>query len=94
MSLHVVWYDGQRGSTWELAYDAGRADMKTAATFTGTGDGRWHHAAITLQDAVFRHGGTRGSDLALLNTDDRNDVFSLIEVHRGPPAQARRGWPR
>jgi len=39
---------------------------------SGEGDKRWHHETVTLEDAVLRHGGTKGSDLALVNTDRRN----------------------
>ena len=85
MSITVVWYDGQAGSTWKLDYDAGTPTMKTALIVTGKGDKQWHHEAVTLRDAVFRHGGTKGSDLALVNTDAKDDIFSLIEVHRGEP---------
>jgi hypothetical protein len=42
MSIHVVWYDGQKGSTWKLVYDAGQTTMKTALEVTGTGDRKWH----------------------------------------------------
>jgi hypothetical protein len=38
---------------------------------------------ITIKDAVFKNGGTKGSDFELLNADDKDDVFSLVEVHRG-----------
>ena len=97
MSITVVWYDGQAGSTWKLDYDAGAATMKTGLTVTGQGDKKWHHEAVTLRDAVFRQGGTKGADLALVNTDDKDDIFSLVEVHRGeaevpalrPPAEVR-----
>ena len=97
MSITVVWYDGQAGSSWRLDYDAGTPAMKTGLTVTGTGDKTWHHEVVTLQDAVFRHGGTNGSDLALVNTDAKDDIFSLIEVHRGrletpvllPPASGK-----
>jgi hypothetical protein len=85
MTITVVWYDGEAGSTWKLNYDAGGSAMKTAVTVTGTGDKQWHHEVVTLKDAVFRHGGTKGSDLALVNADDKDDIFSLIEVHRGEP---------
>ncbi len=85
MSITVVWYDGQAGSSWKLDYDAGTPTMKTAQIVTGKGDKQWHHEAVTLRDAVFRHGGTKGSDLALVNTDAKDDIFSLIEVHRGEP---------
>jgi len=85
MTIHVVWYDGQQGSTWRLDYDAGAPTMKTALSITGTGDQKWHDETVTLNDAVLHHGGTKGSDLALVNTDDKDDVFSILEVHRGVP---------
>ena len=85
MSITVVWYDGQVGSTWKLDYDAGTPTMKTALSVTGKGDKQWHHETVTLKDAVLRHGGTKGADFALVNTDDKDDIFSLIEVHRGMP---------
>jgi hypothetical protein len=85
MTITVVWYDRQAGSTWRLNYDAGSSAMKTAVTVTGKGDNKWHHEVVTLKDAVFRRGGTKGSDLALVNADEKNDIFSLIEVHRGEP---------
>jgi hypothetical protein len=83
MSIHVLWYDGQVGSTWKLVYDAGDATMRTACTVTGKGDGKWKSEIVTLKDAVFARGGTRGCDFALINTDDQDDIFSLIEVQRG-----------
>jgi hypothetical protein len=85
MTIHVVWYDGQQGSTWRLDYDAGTPTMKTALSISGTGDQKWHDETVTLNDAVLHHGGTKGSDLALVNTDDKDDVFSILEVHRGVP---------
>jgi len=83
MSITVVWYDGQEGSTWKLDYDAGAPTMKTGLSVTGKGDKQWHHEVVTLQDAVFRHGGAKGADLALVNTDGKDDIFSLVEIHRG-----------
>jgi hypothetical protein len=32
---------------------------------------------------VLRQGGPKGADFALVNTDAKDDIFSLIEVHRG-----------
>ncbi len=39
---------------------------------SGEGDKQWHHETVTLEDAVLRHGGMKGSDLALVNTDRRD----------------------
>jgi hypothetical protein len=83
MTMTVVWYDKTAGSTWALDYDAGMAAMKTALTVTGKGDKQWHHATVTVEDAVLRQGGIKGSDFALVNTDGKDDIFSLMEVHRG-----------
>ncbi len=83
MTITVVWYDATAGSSWKLAYDAGQAEMKTGLVVTGKGDKQWHHEVVTLNDAVFRQGGTKGADLALVNTDATDDIFSLVEVHRG-----------
>ena len=83
MTITVVWYDARDGSSWKLDYDAGLATMKTALTVTGKGDKKWHHEMVTVNDAVLRHGGIKGADFALVNTDEKDDIFSLIEVHRG-----------
>jgi hypothetical protein len=39
MSIHVLWYDSQAGSTWKLVSDAGRATIQPAPSVTGTRDG-------------------------------------------------------
>ena len=83
MTMSVVWYDKTAGSTWKLDYDAGKEGMKTALNVTGKGDKQWHHERVTVEDAVLRQGGTKGADFTLVNTDDKDDIFSLIEVHRG-----------
>jgi len=83
MTLYVTWFDQTCGSTWKLAYDTGASEMKTAIAVTGSGDNKWHEASVTVTDAVFARGGASGSDIALINTDDKDDVFSIIEVHRG-----------
>ena len=79
----MIWFDQQEGSTWSLDYDAGDPSMKTAFSITGTGDKLWHNKTITLTDAVLKQGGTKGSDFAMVNTDDKDDIFSIMEVHRG-----------
>ena len=83
LTITVVWYDATEGSTWKLDYDAGKPGMKTALSVTGKGDRKWHHERVVVDDAVLRHGGPKDADFALVNTDDKDDTFSLIEVHRG-----------
>lgn len=83
VTITVVWYDATAGSTWKLDYDAGGVGMKTALTVVGKADRKWHHETVTVEDAVLRRGGIKGADFALVNTDDKDDIFSLLEVHRG-----------
>jgi hypothetical protein len=83
MTINIVWFDGEVGSKWKLDYDGGAKAMKTAVNIIGKGDKKWHHETVTIKDAVFRYGGINGSDLALINTDDKDDIFSIIEVKRG-----------
>lgn len=82
VTVRIIWYDRHAGSSWKLVYDAGETKMKTARTFTGQGNNQWRTEIIHLTDAVLDHGGDRGSDFAVVNTDEKDDLFSLIEVHR------------
>lgn len=82
VTIRIIWYDEHVGSTWKVTYDAGEPEMKTARTFTGQGTNQWRTETVQLTDAVLDHGGDRGSDFALINTDDKDELFSLIEFHR------------
>lgn len=48
---------------------------------------KWIEKSVTLTEAVMRRGGTIGRDIALLSTDDRDDVSSMLEAHRGSPQE-------
>ncbi|HUT94944.1 MAG TPA: beta-galactosidase [Thermoguttaceae bacterium] len=82
VTIRIVWYDQHPGSTWKLLYDAGSGEMKTGYDAEGRSDCQWRTETIQLSDAVMDHGGDRGSDVALVNIDDKDDLFSLIELHR------------
>ena len=88
MTISIVWYDNIKGSTWKLAYDAGKSEMKTALAVIGKGNKQWRHETVTINDAVLRYNGTKGSDFALVNTDAKDDIFSLIEVQRGASGES------
>jgi len=82
LTFRVVWYDNTTGS-WGFSYDAGKGNFKSAKTFTGTGTNRWREETFTITDAVMNHNGPRGADIALVNLDDKDKIFHLIEVRRG-----------
>jgi len=83
LQIRIVWLDNNTGA-WKLTYDAGE-EMKTAFSVQGKNTGKWQEKTITLTDAVMKHNGPRGSDIALVNTDDKDDIFHIIEISREIP---------
>ncbi len=93
VTMSVIYYDKNPGSTWELKYDAGAGNFKTAFAVTCAGTKTWLKRTIVLTDAEMLNNGPNGSDFALVNTDTLDDVFHLIELERGgtpqdPPGQS------
>jgi hypothetical protein len=82
LTFRVVWFDNTTGS-WGFSYDAAKGKFKSAKIFSGTGTNRWREETFTIPDAVMNHQGPQGADIALVNLDDKDKVFHLIEVHRG-----------
>ena len=81
LTFRVVWFDNTTGS-WGFSYDAGKGNFKSSKTFTGTGTNRWREETFTITDAVMNHNGPQGADIALVNLDDKDKIFHLIEVQR------------
>jgi hypothetical protein len=88
LTFRVVWFDNTTGS-WGFSYDAGKGNFKSAKTFVGQGTGRWRDETFTITDAVMNHNGSQGADIALVNLDDKDKLFHLIEVQRGDPKTVR-----
>jgi hypothetical protein len=81
LTFRVVWFDNTTGS-WGFCYDAGKENFKSAKTFVGQGTERWREETFTITDAMMNHNGPQGADFALVNLDDKDKVFHLIEVQR------------
>ncbi len=81
-TFRVVWFDNTTG-TWGFSYDAGNGNFKSAKTFTVTGTNRWRKETFTITDAVMNNHGPQGAEVALINLDDTDERFHLIEVQRG-----------
>jgi hypothetical protein len=84
LNFRIVWYDNTNGS-WGFSYDAGKGNFKSAKTFKGTGTNRWREETFTITDAVMNNNGPQGADIALINLDDRDKIFHIIEVQREMP---------
>ncbi len=82
IEVKVIYFDEFEGSTWELRYDNGSEDLALALRVEGEGDGVWKSRTVTLTDAVLERNGPMGADLALINMDEHDDKFHMLEVRR------------
>ncbi len=82
VNIRVIYYDDVSGSTWQLKYDAGVGNFKTAYTGTCTGSNTWKTETVEIADAVMLHNGPNGADFALVNSDGQDDIFHMIEIEK------------
>lgn len=80
VTFSIIYYDKNEGSTWELKYDAGNENFITATTVICTGSNTWKTEEVTVTDAVMLHNGPQGADFALINNDNKDDIFHMVEV--------------
>jgi hypothetical protein len=79
ITLKLIYLDQGTGN-FSVRYDASADPDKTAINITKTNSGRWVEKSITIADAAFANKGPRNSDFSLVNEDDEDDVFHLIEI--------------
>ncbi len=81
IDVRIVYLDAGRGR-WALRYDATGNPEQVALEITKTGSNEWKEARVTLRDAAFENRGPRGADVMLVNLDDEDDTFHLVEITR------------
>ncbi|MFZ5833223.1 MAG: hypothetical protein ACOY3P_24305 [Planctomycetota bacterium] len=79
--LRIVYFDRGTGQ-WALRYDAVADANKTAQTVRKSDSGRWKEILVDIADGRFAGRGEHGADISLVNVDDENDIFHMIEVIR------------
>lgn len=81
VTVRIVYYDVGEGS-WALKYDAVNDTEKTAMVVHKENTRLWKEKSIILSDGMFANRGPRNADLMLVNTDDQDDIFHMIEITR------------
>ncbi len=81
VQVSIVFLDSGTGS-WQLKYDAISQKSKTAITVNKTNTGKWKRVNVELTDAYFGNRCPNGADLMLVNSDDSDDIFHLIEINK------------
>lgn len=82
ITLRVVYYDKGEGS-WALKYHASGDKEKTAFTLKKTNTGKWKHKIVNIPDGMFSNGCENNADLMLVNTDNEDDIFHMLEINKG-----------
>ncbi len=81
IKVKIIYFDDGTGS-WSLHYDAVGNEDSVALTVNKTNTGRWTDTSVVLDNAYFGNRGPHGSDLSLINTDNKDDIFHMVEIIR------------
>jgi hypothetical protein len=81
INLKIIYLDKGTGK-FSIRYDSSSSPDKIAATITKVNSGNWVTKSIAIDDGVFANKGPRNSDLSLVNEDNENDIFHMIEITR------------
>jgi hypothetical protein len=84
ITLKIIYLDKGSGN-FSVRYDSSSDPDKTAVIITKTNSGRWVSKSITIADGAFANKGLRNSDFSLVNEDNEDDVFHMIEIMKGNP---------
>lgn len=79
ITLKLIYLD-QGAGKFSVRYDASSDPDKAAVSITKNNSGRWVSKSITIQDGKFANKGPRNSDFSLVNEDNEDDVFHMIEI--------------
>ena len=79
ITLKIIYLDKGIGK-FSVRYDSSSDSDKTAIFITKANSDRWVSKTITIADGVFANKGTRNSDFSLVNEDNEDDVFHMIEI--------------
>jgi hypothetical protein len=84
VTLKLIYLDQGTGK-FSVRYDSSSDPDKTGIIITKANSGRWIEKKITIEDGAFANKGPRNSDFSLVNEDDEDDIFHMIEIEKGQP---------
>jgi hypothetical protein len=84
ITLKIIYLDKGTGK-FSVRYNSSSDTDKTAISITKSNSGRWVSKSITIADGAFANKGPRNSDFSLVNEDNEDDVFHMIEIMKGNP---------
>jgi hypothetical protein len=79
ITLKIIYLNKGTGK-FSIRYDSLIDHDKIAATISKTNSGRWVSKSINITNGAFANKGARNSDFSLVNEDNEDDVFHMIEI--------------
>ena len=79
ITFKIIYLDKGTGK-FSIRYDSLIDHDKIAATISKTNSGRWVSKSINITNGAFANKGARNSDFSLVNEDNEDDVFHMIEI--------------
>jgi hypothetical protein len=84
ITLKIIYLDKGSGN-FSVRYDSSSNPDKIAVTISKANSGRWVSKSIVIADGAFANKGPRNSDFSLVNEDNEDDVFHMIEIMKSNP---------
>ena len=84
ITLKIIYLDNGIGK-FSVRYDSSSDSDKIAINIIKANSGRWVSKTITIADGAFANKGPRNSDFSLVNEDNEDDVFHMIEIMKSNP---------
>ena len=79
ITLKIIYLD-QGSGKFSVRYDSVSDPDKIGITITKTNSGKWVEKSLIIADGEFANKGPRNSDFSLVNEDDEDDVFHMVEI--------------
>jgi len=79
INIKLIYLDEGIGK-FSFRYDGVSNPDKTGITITKTNSGKWVKKTITIKDGAFANRGPKNSDFSLVNEDEEDDIFHMIEI--------------
>lgn len=81
VTIDITYLDNGGGS-FQLFYDALNNSDKGSVTITTGNTNKWKKVTVTLNNAYFGNRGPRQSDFSIRSTNNKNVIFSVVELSR------------
>lgn len=81
LTIRLVYLDEGTGQ-FSFRYDANSNPDKIAITITKTNSKKWVETTFDIKDGEFANKGHKNSDFSLVNEDNEDDTFHLIEIEK------------